>query len=533
MTFFKTPHGFPALSSARFNFLYSLFTIAAYNITFILAAKQISGSWTGAALIAVCVLCGLNIVLALLFTKHLVKPLAIAFCIVNTAVLYFMTAYGVVIDKIMLMNVIQTDVYEVADLLNVKMFFYLTALGIIPSYLIYKTRITFLPFKKEAAAKVLQILFYTLIIVAVTAAAMPRDREVFNRNKHIKNALIPVNYIGAAISVAKIKWKYRKDRLQEISADAHMLPQSHNGKPNLIVVVIGESARDASFSLSGYQRPTNRPLEKFADELIYFDNFYSCGTATAISLPCIFSPYPRQKFEPESERRIENVLDILDHAGYKMLWRENNTDCKDNCNRIEQERFCHVKECPDEIMLTDFAAKVQSSDKPAVVVLHQRGSHGPLYSLRYPPEFEVYRPVCRKEFLHDCQTEELVNAYDNTIYYTSHMLAQTLELLKRLSDRYNTALFFTSDHGESLGENGVYLHSAPYDSAPDEQKHVPGMFWFSADYAADNNLDVECVRRLRSNYFSHDNVFHTLLGMSRVSSSYYNPELDILARCRR
>ncbi len=184
-------------------------------------------------------------------------------------------------------------------------------------------------------------------------------------------------------------------------------------------------------------------------------------------------------------------------------------------------------------MLTDFAAKVQSSDKPAVVVLHQRGSHGPLYSLRYPPEFEVYRPVCRKEFLHDCQTEELVNAYDNTIYYTSHMLAQTLELLKRLSDRYNTALFFTSDHGESLGENGVYLHSAPYDSAPDEQKHVPGMFWFSADYAADNNLDVECVRRLRSNYFSHDNVFHTLLGMSRVSSSYYNPELDILARCRR
>ena len=206
---------------------------------------------------------------------------------------------------------------------------------------------------------------------------------------------------------------------------------------------------------------------------------------------------------------------------------------QDNCNRIEQERFCNVKECPDEILLTDFAEKVRSFDRPALVVLHQRGSHGPLYALRYPKEFEIYRPVCRREFLQDCTLDELRNTYDNTVYYTSHMLARTIDELKALSDEYDTAFFFTSDHGESLGENGVYLHSAPYDEAPDVQKHIPAMFWFSEGYAEANGLDVDCVRKIRSEAFSHDNVFHTLLGMSRVETPFYDRGLDILARCRK
>ena len=184
-------------------------------------------------------------------------------------------------------------------------------------------------------------------------------------------------------------------------------------------------------------------------------------------------------------------------------------------------------------VLADFAEKVRSFDRPALVVLHQRGSHGPLYALRYPKEFEIYRPVCRREFLQDCTLDELRNTYDNTVYYTSHMLARTIDELKALSDEYDTAFFFTSDHGESLGENGVYLHSAPYDEAPDVQKHIPAMFWFSEGYAEANGLDIDCVRKIRSEAFSHDNVFHTLLGMSRVETPFYDRGLDILARCRK
>lgn len=533
MSFIKLPQYFWQLFSSRFNFIYALFVMAAYNIPFINAVYEKDRSFVATALIVICIFLVLNIALSVLFIRPLVKPLAIVFCLLNASALYFMNAYGVVIDKIMLMNVIQTDVYEVADLLNLKMALYLILLGIIPSYLIYKTNIAFKPLKADVQGKLTQGLIFALVAGGIIGGGLLHNPDTLKEHKHLKNALIPVNYIGAVISVVKIKAKYWGIELKTISEGARMLPQKEGSKPALIVVVIGESARDASFSLSGYKRPTNEPLAKYADELVYFDNFYSCGTATAVSLPCIFSPYPRKKFEPESERYTENVLDVISRAGYKLLWRENNTDCKDNCNRIEQERFCNVKECPDEILLTDFAEKVRSFDRPALVVLHQRGSHGPLYALRYPKEFEIYRPVCRREFLQDCTLDELRNTYDNTVYYTSHMLARTIDELKALSDEYDTAFFFTSDHGESLGENGVYLHSAPYDEAPDVQKHIPAMFWFSEGYAEANGLDIDCVRKIRSEAFSHDNVFHTLLGMSRVETPFYDRGLDILARCRK
>lgn len=528
----KKPY-FWSLKSTSFNFIFSSFMLIAYNIPFVNMAYNINHSLLSAALISLCVFCALNIVTSLLFLRQLVKPLSIIFCLVNSMALYFMTAYGVVIDKIMLLNVIQTDVYEVADLLNVRMLVYLFGLGIIPTFLIYKSNIIFAPFKTEALRKLIRMGIYTAIAGGIILATLPTTEKILRQHKHIKNSLIPVNYIGAIISVTKAKLKTREYTLQEISQDAAMLPQKPGSKKNLIVVIIGESARDASFSLSGYERNTNQPLEKYADEIVYFDNFYSCGTSTAVSLPCIFSPSPRKDFEPGSELYTENVLDIINKAGYKLLWRENNTDCKDNCNRIEQERFCHVKECPDEILLTNLAQKVKSTDKPTMVVMHQRGSHGPLYALRYPEEFEIYKPVCRKEFLQDCKIDELVNTYDNTIYYTSYMLAKTIDDLKAMSNEYNTAFFFTSDHGESLGENGTYLHSAPYDSAPDAQNHVPAMFWFSPEYLAANNMDTECVRKISSQPFSHDNVFHTLLGMSKVSSSYYQENLDILQACRK
>ena len=521
------------IPSSLFNLLYCLFTIVAYNSTFISAACKHNQSVWGGLAVTICIFCTLYIILSALFCQRLVKALAIFFCFANTAAFYFMNAYGVVIDKIMLLNVLQTDVYEVADLLSFKMLAYLLCLVVIPSYLIIKTDIVFPPLKQNLKYKLTTSFIALFIAGLIIGSALSFNSEVLKEHKPLKNTLIPANYIGAIISVIKIKMQYIGIELKQISQDAKMLPQKEGAKPNLIVVIIGESARDANFSLSGYKRPTNQPLEKYADELIYFDNFYSCGTATAVSLPCIFSPDGRRHFKPESEKYTENVLDIIDHAGYKLLWRENNTDCKDNCNRIEQERFCNVKECPDEILLTNFAQKITSTDLPTLVVLHQRGSHGPLYKLRYPKEFEIYKPICKNEFLQKCSEQELINVYDNTVYYTSYMLAQTIEELKALEDKYNIAMIFTSDHGESLGKDGIYLHSAPYDTAPDEQKHIPTMLWFSSDYVKDNNLDMDCVRQMKSDYFSHDNIFHTLLGMSRVSSSYYKQELDMLAKCRR
>lgn len=210
-------------------------------------------------MIVICIFLVLNIALSVLFIRPLVKPLAIVFCLLNASALYFMNAYGVVIDKIMLMNVIQTDVYEVADLLNLKMALYLILLGIIPSYLIYKTDIAFKPLKADAKGKLTQGLIFALVAGGIIGGGLLHNPGTLKEHKHLKNALIPVNYIGAVISVVKIKAKYWGIELKTISEGARMLPQKEGSKPALIVVVIGESARDASFPFRDTNgRPTNR-----------------------------------------------------------------------------------------------------------------------------------------------------------------------------------------------------------------------------------------------------------------------------------
>lgn len=517
------------IKSVWFNLYYSLFTLIVFNIPFILAAYRIKNSIIMAAMIGLAIFAALNLVTNILFIKRLVKPLSIILCLFNASVLYFMLTYGVVFDKIMLLNVLQTDVYEVTDLLSIKMIAFFLLCGGLPSLLIYKTKIIF----AESKNKLISITVSALVIAAIMLTNMQATNFILRKQKHIKSSLIPLNYIGAAISVTKTKMRYANIPLRNISDDAKMKSNNPNKKPLLLVFVVGESARAANFSFQGYQRRTNEPLEIYKDELLYFQDFSSCGTSTAVSLPCIFALEERKDFKAEAAKYSENLLDIIDKSGYKVLWRENSTDCKGNCDRVEIEKFCHVKECSDEIMLTNFAKKVKSTDKPTMVIMHQRGSHGPLYKLRYPQEFEKYTPVCESEYLKNCSVEEITNVYDNTIYYGSYVLAKVIDELKALSNDYNVAFIFTSDHGESLGEDGIYLHSAPYEQAPSGQNKVPLILWFSRDYTIDNNLDMQCVKKLLQQPYSHDNIFHTMLGISSVESKYYNQKLDILSDCRK
>ena len=231
-------------------------------------------------------------------------------------------------------------------------------------------------------------------------------------------------------------------------------PYWNNHKPLLLVIVIGETARAQNFSLGGYPRDTNRDLEPWRNQLLYFGDTSACGTSTAVSLPCIFSAQRRRTFKPGSEAYTENLLDVFQRVGYRVLWRENNSGCKNNCDRVKTETFCSNYACKDEILLKDFIPTVKSLPGNTVIVLHQQGSHGPAYHRRYPDHFKRYTPVCTTADLSRCLQNEIINAYDNSIAYTSYVLAQTISLLSRLSADYNTLMLFVSDHGESLGEKG-------------------------------------------------------------------------------
>lgn len=297
-----------------------------------------------------------------------------------------------------------------------------------------------------------------------------------------------------------------------------------------------ETARAQNWSLGGYARDTNPELAK--RDITYFSNASSCGTATAVSLPCMFSHLGRADYSYEGGLASENMLDVLVRAGYHVEWWDNNTGDKQIGDRImvrslinsTDPRYCADGECTDGIFLdalSDYADNIQQN---TVLVLHMIGSHGPSYYLRYPTEFEAFAPTCKTAELKDCATDTIVNAYDNTILYTDHILASMIDILAA-KDNAIASLIYASDHGESLGENGLYLHGAPYMIAPEYQTRVPMLLWMGQEYQDTFGINAACLRAKKDDAVSHDNLFSTVLSLADVHTDTIVPELDLIASC--
>ncbi|HEU5162114.1 MAG TPA: sulfatase-like hydrolase/transferase, partial [Thermoanaerobaculia bacterium] len=300
--------------------------------------------------------------------------------------------------------------------------------------------------------------------------------------------------------------------------------------PVLFVIVVGEKARAAEFWLDGYNRETNPDLRQ--DKVINFPHVDACATSTADSLPCMFSSFAKSDFDAEKGRRYESLLDVVQHAGMRVIWRDNNSGCKHVCDGVvtqllDKEQIagvCQGGECFDEVLLEGWD-ELAAGDDNLLVVLHQKGSHGPAYYKRYPKEFERFTPACKSEDFDQCTQEEIRNAYDNSILYTDHVLGQVIARLAASRDR-DTAMLYVSDHGESLGENGLYLHGLPMAIAPDTQKHVPMVLWMSPGFASRFEIDAEELTARASRPYSHDNLFHSVLGILDIRTRVYDPALD-------
>jgi lipid A ethanolaminephosphotransferase len=255
----------------------------------------------------------------------------------------------------------------------------------------------------------------------------------------------------------------------------------------------------------------------------------------------MFSNLTRSKYSDKKAKSQEGLLDLLKRSGYSVLWLDNNSSCKGTCDRVAYEDvknlkipgLCNDRECFDNVLLHDIDKKVNAMNGNKVIVLHQKGSHGPDYYNRYPDNMEIFKPVCKVNKLQDCTSEEINNAFDNTIHMTDQFLNNTIEWLKTQNATYNTAMIYLSDHGESLGENNLYLHGMPYLFAPIEQKHVPFFFWFSPSFEQESGINRQCLNAQTDTEYSHDNLFHTTLGLLNVSTSLYKPELDMIGRCRQ
>jgi lipid A ethanolaminephosphotransferase len=307
----------------------------------------------------------------------------------------------------------------------------------------------------------------------------------------------------------------------------------------LFVIVVGETARAADWGLNpGVSRNTTPELA--TRDVINFPQVSSCGTNTEVSVPCLFSPQGRRNYDEDAIRSSESLLHVLARAGLRVVWNDNQSGCKGVCDGLETVRpdpaalpgLCNGERCLDEALVDRAQGLLQDTKGNLVLVLHQLGNHGPAYFKRYPATFRQFTPACESEDLSACTREEIANAYDNALRYTDHVLASTIDWLERIATEYDTALLYVSDHGESLGENGLFLHGMPYAIAPDEQTQVPMLMWFSQAYAQRTGLNLACLRKRSQAPAAHDNVFHTVLGLLDVETTVRDEALDLSANCR-
>jgi len=482
-----------------------------------------------------------NAFLTLFSFRYVIKPVLILLFFVTASSSYFMNRYGIAIDASMLQNVMETDVHEATELFSWNLVLTIAVLGALPSVLVYRLKLEFPPLRRalliNPAVIVVSLLVAGILMMGFFKTLAPAVREY----RQMRFLLTPTNVIQAGNSFFKHKMA-RATVIAPLGSDAMKgTLWAQEKRRTVTIMVVGETARAMNFSLNGYKRDTNPLLSRQAG-LLNFSNVQSCGTATAISVPCLFSGFARADYSEDKARAQEGLLDVLSHAGLQVLWRDNNSGCKGVCDRVTYEDmskpkagdpFCNKEECFDERMLQGLPEIIRNAKQDLVIVLHQKGSHGPAYWKRYPPAFQRFGPVCTSNELEKCSRESIVAAYDNTIAYTDYFLSKTIDLLRAAgaADNVDTAFMYFSDHGESLGEKNMYLHGAPYFISPDEQRHVPFMLWLDERYRDRFNLDQRCLEARRGQEFSHDNVFHSFLGMLNISTAVYNPRLDIFHAC--
>jgi len=472
--------------------------------------------------------------------SRLLKPVLSLLVVSAASGAYFMLSYGIVIDASMITNVIQTDPREAADLFNWRMVLTLLVLAALPLWLIWRTPLRALGWRRTLMTQLSAVIVSALVAVLCLMAIFQDFASIMRNHTQIRYLINPLNSLYAVASVVAQPFRRDEKTFLPIGQDAvQQLPP--NAQAPLIVLVVGETARMGNFGINGYERQTTPKLAQ--EKVASLRGVTSCGTSTAASLPCMFSHLGREDFDGR-KHNYENLLDVLQRAGLAVLWIDNQAGCKGLCDRVHSASttqlkvspWCDEGECHDEIMLDKLVDRLtqlptEQRAKGVVLVMHQMGSHGPAYYKRTPKAFKKFTPECTSNALQECERQQVINAFDNTIVYTDHFLSQTISWLKQ--QKQPSVMMYVSDHGESLGENNIYLHGLPYRIAPEEQKRVPWITWMSDSYQRQQNLPLDCVRSKVTQPFTHDAYFHSVLGLANVKTTLYQGELDLYASCRR
>ncbi|MBM7070636.1 phosphoethanolamine--lipid A transferase [Shewanella sp. 202IG2-18] len=485
-----------------------------------------------------------NLVFNLFSWPYLTKPIFVLLLISSSMVSYASFNYGTLFDRSMMENIFETNSGEALSYLSWSSIGWIFLMGVIPALILIKTPIN----KKQTFIKLLLSKSISIIISVLTvvliASLYYQDYASVGRNHKLLNRLIiPTQYVYSTIEYLTKTYLLPPLTYKQLGTDAVQAPTAlitASKKPTLLVFLVGETARAQNYHLDGYKRNTNPYTEK--QNVIAFQHVTSCGTATAISVPCMFSALPKADYNARRAAQQDNLIDILNRAKVSTFWLDNDEGDKDVAKHTREKELdtsqgnqeCDCRSCHDIELLDGFKKYVQTLTGNRVFFMHMMGSHGPTYFQRYPKNRAKFQPDCQRSDIENCSIEQITNSYDNTILYTDFFMSQVINQLKSMQNQFNTALFYISDHGESLGEDGLFLHGTPYSLAPDYQTHVPLIFWASKGFEQTKHLNRECLlQQAKTQHLSQDYVFHSVLGIMDIKTRAYNTKLDIFAACRK
>ncbi len=535
----------PELSEERLILLISLLAVALLNASFwnAAAAYRPPASPEGMgflAAIGVCLVALHAFLFGLVGLRGALRPALALSWTLGVLVAYYTDRFTIYLDPGMLRNVLHTQPKEAFEHVTPAMIS--TVLGGSAPVWMLLAWIRLRPTTPGRWLLRRSLWLTTCLIVAVAAALSAyRDLSPWLRNhREVRYLVTPANAFVSAFTVLRSTIRETRQPRQPIGTDA-VVRREQPARPRILVLVIGETVRAQNWGLNGYSRDTTPQLRQ--RPVINFADVSACGSDTEVSLPCMFAPIGRRDYDEARIRSQQSLLHVLERAGVATLWLDNQTGCKGVCEGLafeslrgdEDPVLCDGRVCLDGALFDkarQAIAKIDAQGGDRVLVLHQLGNHGPAYSRRYPEAFRQFTPACEDPDLIGCDQQSIINSYDNAILYTDHLLAGLMDTLGERDD-LDSALLYLSDHGESLGEGGIYLHGLPYVIAPPQQLKVPMTLWLSDNLARSAQIDTSCLAARSSEPHTHDHLFHSLLGLFSVDTKLYEDAWDFFTTCRR
>jgi lipid A ethanolaminephosphotransferase len=503
------------ISLSVFSCIVSLGTLLLYNIPFFSYVADNTNESVGGKIFLlaslVIIMLALNFMMAYLtmFLLKLAGRILIAILsIINATAVYFILTYNVMIDATTVENVFNTRYSEASGFFSWSLWLYIFALGVLPALYCLLQPVVYGKVKKMLVCCGLS----SVVVLGIAAMNIGHSLWIGQHDTELGGLLQPWSYL---VNTIRVESSRHDEQAEEIKLPDGSIADQEKA---VVVLVIGESARKANFQLYGYERQTNPLLSKQKGLKVYQAN--SCATYTTAGSKAILEP-------KNSDELYELLPNYAFRTGVDVSWRTSNWG----------EPPIHIDEYltdtdlaalyPDEnsqydgILFAGLRERIESSKKDKVlIILHTSTSHGPKYADKYPKAFEVYKPVARNVEEGEKNIDWLVNAYDNTIRYTDYLLDSLITTLSTMND-WHSAMIFISDHGESLGENKMFMHGLPMKLAPKEQYEIPFLVWTSEDFRT-YKPDSELPEVLEQHY-----IFHSVLNLLAIESPAYNKDFDI------